>query len=135
MRNLIALISGATFGLGLYISGMTDTLKVQGFLDLFGAWDPTLAFVMGGAIIPMLIAWRILAKREQTFLGAQKPEAANTTIDKRLILGAVFFGFGWALSGLCPGPAVASISFGGVSGLVFLCAMLGGMYGHKIFAK
>ena len=91
MRILISLISGALFGLGLIISGMTDTKKVQGWLDIFGEWDPTLAFVMGGAMLPMAIAWK--ATRVHTALTADKFPAANTAgIDRDLIIGSVFFG-------------------------------------------
>jgi uncharacterized membrane protein YedE/YeeE len=103
MRILISLVSGALFGLGLIISGMTDTKKVQGWLDIFGEWDPTLAFVMGGAMLPMVIAWK--ATRVRTPLTADKFPATNTAgIDRDLIIGSVFFGIGWGLAGLCPGP-------------------------------
>ena len=126
MRILISLVSGALFGLGLIISGMTDTKKVQGWLDIFGEWDPTLAFVMGGAMLPMAIAWK--ATRVHTALTADKFPAANTAgIDRDLIIGSVFFGIGWGLAGLCPGPAIASLSFGGSSGVVFASAMIIGM--------
>ena len=128
MRRLgFALLSGGLFGAGLRISGMTDTLKVQGWLDVFGAWDPTLAFVLGGAILPMAVAWRIAARRERSYLGLALPAAPSREMDRDLILGSILFGMGWALAGLCPGPALASISFGGAGGLVFLLAMLGGM--------
>lgn len=135
MRNIIALSTGALFGLGLVVSGMTDTLKVQGFLDLFGAWDPTLIFVMGGAIIPMFIAWRVAARRTQSITGTPLPSAPKTHIDRPLILGAVLFGMGWGLSGFCPGPAMASLSFGGLGGVTFMIAMLFGMYGFGKLAK
>ena len=126
MRILISLISGALFGLGLIISGMTDTKKVQGWLDISGEWDPTLAFVMGGAMLSMAIAWK--ATRVRTPLTADKFPATNTAgIDRGLIIGSVFFGIGWGLAGLCPGPAIASLSFGGSSGLVFASAMIIGM--------
>lgn len=127
MRLLISLLSGALFGLGLVVSGMTDTTKVQGWLDLFGAWDPTLAFVLGGAILPMLVAWRVATKRTTAVLGTPIPTPSEPVIDARLIAGSALFGFGWALSGLCPGPALASASFGGTQGLVFLAAMALGM--------
>jgi len=127
LRLLISLISGCIFGLGLMISGMTDTAKVQGWLDVFGAWDPTLAFVMGGAIIPMLIAWRIAAAREKAVLGSRMPSPTNITLDGKLIGGSILFGAGWAIAGFCPGPAMASLSFGGIPGIVFFAAMLVGM--------
>ena len=109
MRHLLALLAGSLFGTGLFLSGMTDTTKVQGWLDIFGNWDPTLAFVMGGAILPMAIAW------------------PDPVIDRRLVCGSVLFGIGWGLAGLCPGPAVASLSYGGLGGLVFMLSMLAGM--------
>ncbi|MBL4749059.1 MAG: hypothetical protein JKX71_00505 [Amylibacter sp.] len=127
MKNLVTLFCGALFGLGLVVSGMTDTTKVQGFLDFFGVWDPTLVFVLGGAIIPMFIAWRIAAKREKSVLGGLIPLAPKTELDGSLITGAVLFGAGWGLSGFCPGPALASSTFGGIGGLTFLAAMLTGM--------
>lgn len=126
MRNIIALISGGMFGAGLLISGMTDTLKVQGWLDVFGAWDPTLAFVMGGGIIPMALAWAY-TKNRRPVLGGEFPAAAAPEADKKLIIGSVMFGIGWGLSGLCPGPSIASLTFGGISGIAFVAAMAAGM--------
>jgi len=127
MRVVFAFLAGGLFGAGLLISGMTDTTKVQGWLDLIGAWDPTLAFVLGGAILPMLVAWRVAAARDVSLLGAPMPGRPDPLLDKRLIAGSALFGAGWALAGLCPGPAMASLSYGGVQGLVFLAAMIGGM--------
>ena len=129
MQKIIAFTVGGLFGVGLYISQMTNTLKVQGWLDIFGDWDPTLTFVMGGAIIPMLIAWQVADKRTKTFLGENLPLQAKKEINKPLIIGSMFFGVGWGLSGLCPGPAVASLSFGGLNGLLFFISMLAGMLG------
>lgn len=129
MKNLISLLCGALFGLGLVVSGMTDTTKVQGFLDLFGAWDATLVFVMIGAIVPMFVAWRIADKRTAAVLGGILPSAPRVELDRSLIIGAILFGSGWGLSGFCPGPALASSSFGGIGGLVFLASMLAGMVG------
>jgi uncharacterized membrane protein YedE/YeeE len=126
MRGFTAFAAGSVFGLGLLISGMTDTTKVQGWLDLFGAWDPTLAFVMGGAILPMAVAWR-MTQRTKPVLGGAFPDAPPLVLDRRLILGSVLFGAGWGLTGLCPGPAVASLGFGGWEGLLFMVAMLAGM--------
>ncbi len=127
MRALISLLAGSLFGTGLLISGMTDTTKVQGWLDVFGQWDPTLAFVMGGAIIPMLVAWRLTVGR-QPLTGGQYPPKVAFALDRRLILGSVLFGMGWGLAGLCPGPALASLSYGGVDGTIFLISMIAGMY-------
>lgn len=132
MRLLIALVAGLLFGGGLTLSGMTDTAKVQGFLDLLGAWDPTLAFVMGGAIIPMAIAWRLTPRLQTPVLGGSFPEARETLLDQRLLLGSAFFGIGWALVGLCPGPAIAVLGFGGTSALLFFAAMVAGMLAHRV---
>lgn len=128
MRLLMALLSGGLFGSGLLVSGMTDTRKVLGWLDFFGDWDPTLAFVMGGAIVPMAVAWRIAAKRQAPVAGGSFPATSTDRLSKDLILGAILFGMGWGLAGLCPGPAMASLSWGGAGGLVFLLAMAAGMW-------
>ncbi len=133
MRSLISLLAGSLFGAGLLISGMTDTTKVQGWLDVFGDWDPTLAFVMGGAILPMLGAWRWAAKR-QPLTGGQFPAMSPPELDRRLILGSVLFGMGWGLAGLCPGPAIASVTYGGSGGVIFLIAMIAGMYAAPTLA-
>jgi uncharacterized membrane protein YedE/YeeE len=126
MRAAISFLSGGLFGLGLHLSGMTNTDKVQGFLDFFGAWDPTLAFVMGGAILPMFVAWR-LTRTRAPLVGGTFPAPSDPVFDRSLILGAVLFGMGWGLVGLCPGPALASITYGGLGGIVFLVAMIIGM--------
>ena len=129
MRSAISAASGALFGLGLLVSGMTDTAKVQGWLDLFGAWDPTLAFVLGGAILPMLLAWRLAARRPVSAVGEPFPPAPRQTLDARLLGGSVLFGAGWALAGFCPGPALASLAWSGAGGLTFVLAMALGMIG------
>lgn len=126
MRSIVALLAGSLFGSGLYLSGMTDTTKVQGWLDVFGAWDPTLAFVMGGAIVPMILAWR-LTRARTPWAGGRFPALPAPEFDRRLIVGSVLFGIGWGLAGLCPGPSVASLSYGGAGGLLFFAAMLTGM--------
>ncbi|MEM6373419.1 MAG: DUF6691 family protein [Pseudomonadota bacterium] len=126
MRAAISLLSGAFFGVGLHVSGMTDTTRVRGFLDIGGAWDPTLAFVMGGAILPMLVAWRLTRSRTP-LIGGQFPARPSQQVSRPLIPGSVLFGLGWGLIGLCPGPALASISYGGWEGVLFLVAMLAGM--------
>ena len=127
MRAAIALVSGALFGAGLHVSGMTDTAKVRGFLDFAGAWDPTLAFVMGGAMLPMILAWRMTRGRTPV-AGTAFPQPPSQEITRPLILGSVLFGVGWGLVGLCPGPALASITYGGWQGALFLAAMLTGMW-------
>ncbi|MCC6008699.1 MAG: hypothetical protein JJU40_13615 [Rhodobacteraceae bacterium] len=127
MRNLFAFLAGGLFGLGLMVSGMTDTNRVQGWLDVFGAWDPTLAFVLGGAILPMMLAWAYTRTRARAFLGTGFPGKPEPHIGRNLAVGSFLFGAGWALAGLCPGPAIASLSYGGLGGLVFLAAMIAGM--------
>ena len=126
-RNLYAFVAGGLFGAGLLISGMVDTAKVQGWLDVFGRWDPTLAFVMGGAILPMAVAWRIAARRSRARLGTPMPVPPPPRIDRNLVLGSLLFGTGWGLAGLCPGPSLAALSFGGPGGALFLIAMAAGM--------
>lgn len=128
MRSLFAFIAGGLFGAGLYTSGMTDTTKVQGWLDIFGAWDPTLAFVMGGAILPMAIAWAVVSRRNAPVLGGSFPAKPAPVIDRNLMLGSALFGAGWGLVGLCPGPALASITYAGFGGILFLLAMIAGMF-------
>lgn len=128
MRNLWAVIAGMFFGAGLFTSGMTDTQKVQGWLDIFGGWDPTLAFVLGGAILPMAVAWRVVARREKSFINQSFPNVSNTKIDRKLIIGSIVFGAGWALAGLCPGPSLASVTYGGTGVFVFLAALAAGMF-------
>jgi uncharacterized membrane protein YedE/YeeE len=113
--------------MGLYKSGMTDTTKVQGWLDIFGDWDPTLAFVLGGAIIPMTITWQLTKKIKKPALASLFPKKPEQKISKSLIIGSIMFGGGWGLSGLCPGPAIASLSFGGWQGLLFFFTMALGM--------
>lgn len=127
MRVLVSFIVGSLFGLGLLISGMTDTSKVQGWLDVFGDWDPTLAFVMGGAIAPMAVAWQLTRGRKPVLANAFPPPP-EPTLGKNLVIGSTLFGMGWGLAGLCPGPAIASLSFGGTGGLIFVLAMFAGMY-------
>ncbi|CUH52735.1 DUF6691 family protein [Shimia marina] len=125
-RMILAFVAGGLFGAGLFISGMTDTTKVQGWLDVFGNWDPTLAFVMGGAILPMAVAWRV-TKGRSPMVGGSFPTPPEPKIGRNLVLGSVLFGAGWGLAGLCPGPSVASLSYGGWPHWVFFAAMLSGM--------
>lgn len=128
MRNILAFLAGGLFGAGLFVSGMTDTTKVQGWLDIFGNWDPTLAFVMGGAILPMAAAWAYTRRATSSpLLGGAFPAASDPRIEPRLAIGSVMFGMGWALSGLCPGPSLATLGFGGWTAWVFAAAMAGGM--------
>lgn len=126
-RLLIAALSGGLFGAGLLVSGMTDPAKVRGWLDIFGAWDPTLAFVLGGAVVPMFFVWRLAARRPVALTGAPMPTMPPQRLDGRLIAGAALFGLGWGLAGLCPGPAIASLAIGGMPALTFMVAMVAGM--------
>lgn len=128
MRLLFAALAGALFGTGLLVSGMTDPAKVQGWLDIFGNWDPTLAFVLGGAILPMALAWRVAAARRKPALGGAFPAPPAPVIDRRLLTGSALFGLGWGIAGLCPGPAAASLFFGGLPVVLFTAAMLAGMW-------
>lgn len=120
MRNLIAGISGLVFGLGLILSGMTDPHKVLGFLDITGLWDPSLAFVMGGAVLVAALAFAITGRRGAL---VRLPVA----VDRRLLLGAVLFGIGWGLAGICPGPAIVLLGSGSSDGAIFAIGMVGGM--------
>ena len=127
MQLFMALLAGLVFGLGLIISGMTDPSKVTGFLDLAGAWDPSLALVIGGAVGVGLIAFRLARTRSQAMLGGPMQLPAARRIDRRLVLGGLTFGVGWGLAGYCPGPALASLATGGSKPLIFTAAMLAGM--------
>ncbi|MGZ8935811.1 MAG: YeeE/YedE family protein [Methylobacter sp.] len=127
MQILIAFISGLVFGVGLILSGMTNPAKVIGFLDLAGAWDMSLAFVMGGAILVGLIAFHIAATRTKALLGDVMRLPTATRIDRRLIGGALVFGVGWGLAGYCPGPAFTSLLSGSGKPVIFVAAMLAGM--------
>lgn len=127
MRNVYAFGAGGLFGIGLWVSGMTDTRKVIGWLDIFGDWDPTLAFVLGGAVGVMFVAWRLAERRTAPALGGSFPAAPEPKLGRNLVLGSILFGMGWGLAGLCPGPAMASLTWGGGGGLLFLVSMLAGM--------
>jgi uncharacterized membrane protein YedE/YeeE len=127
MHIATALLAGLVFGIGLIISGMTNPAKVIGFLDLAGRWDPSLGFVMGGAILVGLVAFRFAAGRGRSLLGEAMRLPAATHIDRRLVLGGMAFGAGWGLAGYCPGPALASLASGGAKPLIFTAAMVAGM--------
>lgn len=127
MNALSAFAAGLVFGIGLIISGMTDPSKIIGFLDLAGAWDPSLAFVMGGAVLVGVIAFRFARKRAASFLGGAMYLPAARHIDRELILGSLVFGVGWGLAGYCPGPAVVALGAGQDKAVVFVIAMLAGM--------
>jgi len=127
MNTLFSFIFGLVFGLGLLLSGMTNPAKVLGFLDLAGAWDPSLALVMAGAIAVALAAFMLAKRRQTTWLGLPMLLPVATHIDRRLVIGSVLFGVGWGLAGICPGPALVLVVAGGTKGLIFFAAMLVGM--------
>ena len=136
MSSVFALLSGLIFGLGLLASGMTDPIKVKGFLDLFGAWDPSLALVMGSAIAVGVLAFASARRRELSWTGTHMEIPSNVTIDARLLLGGALFGAGWGLAGYCPGPALVAASSGSAVAAAFVAAMLAGMTLHdRLLAK
>ena len=135
LYRLTEFLVGLLFGLGLMLSGMTDPGKVIGFLDLFGAWDPSLALVMGGAILVGFFAFTIAKKRTTTFLGGVLRFPTNMDIDKKLLVGSLLFGAGWGLAGFCPGPALVSMADGQPKALVFVLAMLAGMLGFELMDR
>ena len=118
---------GLVFGLGLIISGMTDPGKVLGFLDLAGPWDPSLALVMGGAVLVGLLAFAVARKRSTSVLGGPMQLPTARHVDRRLVLGSLVFGVGWGIAGFCPGPAIVSLGAGEPKAVVFVLAMLAGM--------
>lgn len=134
MRRAVALtvVAGALFGAGLAVSGMADPQRVRGFLDLFGAWDPTLAFVMGGALLPMAIAWRIRNRMSSPMAAERFSPPTARDLDPRLVGGAALFGIGWGIAGLCPGPAIADLAIAPVPAAIFVTAMLIGMMLHRL---
>jgi hypothetical protein len=125
--TLVPLASGTIFGAGLTLGGMTDPARVRGFLDLFGDWDPTLAFVMGGAVLVMALAWAMQRKMLRPFFGDGFALPDRSDITPRLVGGSALFGIGWAIAGLCPGPGFAALAIAPASAAIFVTAMLGGM--------
>ena len=130
-KVVIALISGLLFGAGLAYSGMADPARVQSFLDLFGTWDPTLAFVMGGAVLPMAVAWMIKSRLASPLAATSFDLPGTSKIDRSLAIGAILFGMGWGIAGLCPGPALADLALAPKAVLPFVVAMLAGMAAHR----
>lgn len=126
-RNIAALLAGLIFGLGLTVSEMVNPAKVLAFLDVFGNWDPSLAFVMGGALVITAIGYRLVWTRDRPFFEDRFQVPGNRQVDTRLAIGAVLFGIGWGLVGLCPGPAISALTFGGMPVFLFLGAMAVGM--------
>lgn len=127
MALLIALLAGVIFGLGLIVGGMTNPAKVLAFLDITGDWDPSLAFVMAGAIAIGFFAFRQAKRRATSVLGDIIDLPEKTRIDRQLIAGALLFGIGWGLAGFCPGPALVALTIGGSPVWIFVASMLAGM--------
>ncbi|WP_427307749.1 DUF6691 family protein [Cupriavidus sp. H39] len=127
MGTLLALLAGLVFGIGLILSGMANPAKVLGFLDLAGAWDPSLAFVMAGAILVGVAAFALARRRQRSWLGLPMQWPALAAITPRLVLGSAAFGVGWGLAGFCPGPALVALGAGYAKAWGFVAAMLAGM--------
>ena len=127
MATFFALLAGIVFGVGLIVCGMANPAKVLGFLDLAGPWDPSLAFVMAGAIAVGAVGFAIARKRTVSLLGLQMRMPAATQVDRRLVGGGLLFGMGWGIAGFCPGPALVALGSGEVKVLVFVAALLAGM--------
>ena len=135
LRIVAALASGIVFGSGLALSGMLDPARVQGFLDVFGAWDPSLAFVLGGAVLVAFIGVRLMTRMKRPVLDDSFHLPSSTAIDAPLIAGSALFGIGWGIGGFCPGPALASLSVGFSGSFVFAIAMLVGMTLHDLVLR
>jgi uncharacterized protein len=131
MLVFTALLAGLVFGLGLIVSGMADPAKVIGFLDLASPWDPSLAFVMAGAVAVGTLAFAVARRRTASLLGAAISVPGARGIDRRLVAGSVLFGIGWGLAGFCPGPALVALGMGQTKAVVFVAAMLLGMAGFE----
>ena len=135
MKTVSALLCGIVFGAGLAISGMTNPAKVLAFLDVFGAWDPTLAFVMGGALVVSTIGYLLARRRDQAWLGDVIAIPTRRDLDPALVSGAALFGLGWGLVGLCPGPALAGLSRGSGAVMLFVGSMLVGVVGYRLLKR
>jgi uncharacterized membrane protein YedE/YeeE len=135
MNRIIEFFVGLLFGIGLLVSGMTDPAKVQGFLDLAGAWDPSLAFVMGGAILVGLVAFSVAKTRTRSLLGGAMHLPTSRDIDRRLVVGSLMFGAGWGLAGFCPGPGLVAMGAGEPKAALFVAAMVGGMLVFEVLDR
>ena len=133
MITFASLLAGLIFGLGLIVSGMANPAKVLGFLDLAGRWDPSLAFVMGGAIAVGLVVFRFARRRTASFLGEAMRLPTGNRVDRRLLTGSVLFGVGWGIAGFCPGPALVALGMGETKAVLFVAAMLVGMGLFEVF--
>ena len=135
MRNLLTLVSGLLFGLGVTISGMVNPMKVLNFMDITGAFDPTLLFVMGAGLAVTVVGYRLVLRRQTPIFANRFHLPEITAIDARLLGGAALFGIGWGLSGFCPGPAIASLVFGQMQSIAFVAAMAVGMVVTRAFTR
>jgi uncharacterized protein len=135
MNRISEFLVGLLFGWGLLISGMTDPSKVIGFLDLAGAWDPSLAFVMGGAVLVGLVGFTVAKKRTSSFLGSAMHLPTSRHIDRRLVLGSLTFGAGWGLAGFCPGPGIVAMGAGESKAALFVVAMIAGMLVFEVLDR
>ena len=133
MNKLISLISGTIFGIGLVVSQMINPEKVLGFLDLFGSWDPSLAFVMIGALIISSPLFHLIKNKEKPLFAEKFIYSNNKEINNKLVIGSALFGAGWGLGGLCPGPAISSIALLNINSIIFVVAMFIGFYLAKFF--
>ena len=134
-QTIIGLLSGILFGVGLAVSGMCDPVRVRAFLDIGGAFDPTLAFVMAGALAPMAIAWRVQKRLAHPLTSTSFDLPATNTLDASLVIGAALFGVGWGIAGLCPGPAIAGLVLAPAQAALFVVAMAGGMAIHRVYQE
>ncbi|MBP0630718.1 YeeE/YedE family protein [Cupriavidus sp. AcVe19-1a] len=135
MTAITALLAGLLFGVGLMVSGMANPAKVLGFLDLAGTWDPSLAFVMVGAIAVGTLAFTVARRRKRSFLGLPVQLPASTTVTLRLVLGSAAFGIGWGLAGFCPGPALVALGAGYPKAVGFVAAMMAGMLAFEVLER
>ena len=133
LKNIIGLLTGLLFGIGLLISGMTDPTKVQGFLDVFGAWDISLALVMGGGLIVAIIGVQLAKRQQSSWIGTLIELPSKTSVNKKLLIGAMLFGVGWGLVGICPGPGIVLLGTGQWQAYVFIPAMIVGMLVYQWF--
>jgi uncharacterized protein len=131
LRTVVNLFAGALFGLGLAVSGMVSPAKIIGFLDFVGDWDPTLAFVMGGALLVTIPAFRLILRRPRPVLADEFDLPTKKEVDSRLLAGSAIFGIGWGLAGFCPGPAVTALASGLAPVFAFVAAMVAGMAVYK----
>jgi uncharacterized membrane protein YedE/YeeE len=131
LKMLVNLFAGTLFGLGLAVSGMVDPTKIIGFLDFAGEWDPTLGFVMGGALLVAIPAFRLILRRPHPLLADEFDLPTKKEVDSRLLAGSAIFGLGWGLAGFCPGPAVAALASGLAPVFAFVAAMIAGMAVYK----